>query len=121
MYNRILLVSISLFMIIIKCYCNERTRFNATIQSTIVNKDLFFDNSDPDRFGKMIDIKDNDKEILIFEEYLNNTERHGFTDGEAIDSIKNFFWGKRNGIVLEIGGLDGMIILNLYSSFLIKF
>jgi len=101
---------ILLVVIIKQCYCIERIGFNATLQSTIINKDPFFDTADPDNLGKMISINDDNNEILIFEEYLNKTERHGYSDGEAIDSIKNFFWGKRNGIVLEIGALDGLYL-----------
>ena len=98
-------IVILLVMLIGKTLCNERI-FNVTIDATIVNKNVFFDAPDTSDWGKAQSVLNNDAEMAIFEEYLNKTERHGYSDGEAIDSVNNFFWGMREGIVLELGGLD---------------
>lgn len=29
------------------------------------------------------------------------------TDGEVVDAMEHFFWGKRNGLAIELGALDG--------------
>ena len=31
----------------------------------------------------------------------------GFTDGEKVDALEHFFWGKKGGVALELGALDG--------------
>ena len=31
----------------------------------------------------------------------------GFTDGEIVDVIEHFFWGRRKGLAMELGALDG--------------
>lgn len=109
MNNNILIIILIISNIIVNVISNEKV-FNVTINSTIVNKNKFFEAVDSSDWGKLENVLDNENEMLIFEEYLNTTERHGYSDGEAIDSVNNFFWGKKNGIVLEIGGLDGQYL-----------
>jgi hypothetical protein len=31
----------------------------------------------------------------------------GYTDGEVVDALEHYFWGQRNGLVIELGALDG--------------
>ena len=33
---------------------------------------------------------------------------HAFDDGEAVDAIEHFFWGRTNGLVMELGAGDGL-------------
>eukprot|EP00596_Hydrurales_sp_CCMP1899_P006569 CAMPEP_0119053892 /NCGR_PEP_ID=MMETSP1177-20130426/74715_1 /TAXON_ID=2985 /ORGANISM="Ochromonas sp, Strain CCMP1899" /LENGTH=61 /DNA_ID=CAMNT_0007033963 /DNA_START=220 /DNA_END=402 /DNA_ORIENTATION=- len=28
-------------------------------------------------------------------------------DGEVVDALEHFFWGMRDGVAMELGGLDG--------------
>ena len=41
----------------------------------------------------------------IVDERLKHVD--GFTDGEFVDVIEHFFWGKAGGISVELGALDG--------------
>lgn len=84
----------------------ENIYFNITINDTIINKNDFFDTSETSDWGKLQEVLNDSKEMEVFEDYLNMT-RHPYSDGEAVDVINNFFWGKRSGIVFEIGALDG--------------
>lgn len=97
-----------LLILVTNVTCYER--FNITINDTIINKNSFFDASETSDWGKLISVLDDTEEMEVFELYLNTTERHGYSDGEAIDVVNNFFWGMRSGIALELGALDGQYL-----------
>jgi len=61
------------------------------------------------KLGKLIDVKDNPDEIKAQVEFTdrNLAPVDGFTDGELVDALEHFFWGKKHGLSLELGALDG--------------
>lgn len=59
--------------------------------------------------GKMVDVRKDPKNMTFFEQfsdfYLVRTD--AFTDGEVVDALEHFFWGKTNGVAMELGSLCG--------------
>lgn len=43
---------------------------------------------------------------VIFPKFVETSFR--YTDGEATDIIEHFFWGKKRGLVIELGAADGL-------------
>jgi len=75
-----------------------------------VNNPSFFHlNNSHYHNGQLLDVRNDTSNITHFETisqwYLDRTD--AFTDGEVVDAIEHFFWGKRNGIAMELGALDG--------------
>lgn len=55
------------------------------------------------------DVRKDPIEMNSFPEFYvaaTNSSR-GSTDGEDIDVVEHFFWGLKNGVAIELGGLDG--------------
>ena len=52
---------------------------------------------------------DRPAEMKVFEKFCESFvwNIRLIVDGEIIDAIEHFFWGKRKGIALELGALDG--------------
>lgn len=60
--------------------------------------------------GNVIDaIKAESNSSSQFEEFSDYhlARVDGFTDGEVVDALEHFFWGKKYGIAMELGALDG--------------
>ena len=59
--------------------------------------------------GQLFDVRENNNAITAFKEFCGKFvwTIDGFTDGEVIDALEHFFWGKKNGVALELGALDG--------------
>lgn len=59
--------------------------------------------------GVLADAKSRDLYMELFnnatKSSLSSTD--GVTDGEAVDAMEHFFWGKMGGIAMELGALDG--------------
>lgn len=54
-------------------------------------------------------------ETHVTQEYININypkfvDKNGWTDGEDIDAIEHFFWGSSNGLVMEMGAVDGRFL-----------
>ena len=62
-------------------------------------------------YGQLIDVRhSSNAEMSQFRRAMpriQNRRIDGSTDNEAMDAIQKFFWGQRNGIVLELGAADG--------------
>mmetsp|Transcript_14303 Transcript_14303/g.21414 ORF Transcript_14303/g.21414 Transcript_14303/m.21414 type:complete len:318 (+) Transcript_14303:111-1064(+) len=69
--------------------------------------EYFLPNDRKSDFGVLRDMRDNTTAMAKFESYLQSRPRDWRTDSEAYDLIENFMWGQENGLVMEIGGLDG--------------
>lgn len=41
----------------------------------------------------------------VLNDQLENLNRA--TDGEIVDALEHFFWGKKEGVAMELGALDG--------------
>jgi len=69
----------------------------------------YINSSEVNYRNELLDIHNNSDEINRFEQIaescLNTTDNH--TDGEHFDAMEHFFWGKLNGIAMELGALDG--------------
>jgi len=82
------------------------------VDKAVVVKGIFFNETQyNDRWGTLNDMnKREDEEMLKFKVWLNETmpKVHPYSDGEDVDAVIHFFWGKRDGIVLELGALDGI-------------
>jgi hypothetical protein len=46
--------------------------------------------------GKLIDVTNDSSNMTIFERFVDNVimSVDGYTDGEIVDSLEHFFWGK---------------------------
>lgn len=82
------------------------------VEKALVVKGLYFNETQyADRWGNLEDMhKREDAEMQKFYTWLNESipKVHPYSDGEDIDAILHYFWGKRDGIVLELGALDGI-------------
>jgi hypothetical protein len=60
-------------------------------------------------FGNLLDVSNDSTNITKFKEFSDYflARVDGFTDGEVVDALEHFFWGKRNGLAMELGALDG--------------
>ena len=58
---------------------------------------------------KLLDVSNDHNEINSFIKYVTDIKPriHGATDGEILDTLEQFFWGKKNGLAIELGALDG--------------
>ena len=75
-----------------------------------VNNPLFFRlNNSINHNGQLLDVRNDQSNMTFFETisqwHLDRTDV--YTDGEVVDAMEHFFWGKRNGIAMELGALDG--------------
>jgi len=53
----------------------------------------------------------------IFERFIRNKKHVAWgTDGESVDAVKLFFWGHRDGLVMELGAADGSMGSESYPS-----
>ncbi len=61
--------------------------------------------------GELLDVRNDPANITFYETfsdyYLLRTD--AFTDGEVVDALEHFFWGKRNGLAMELGALEGSV------------
>lgn len=57
----------------------------------------------------LVDKREDDLAMKTAKEYVAHmiNTQDTYTDGEIIDVIEHFFWGKHNGIAMELGALDG--------------
>ena len=57
----------------------------------------------------MHDVSSQPNEMAGFLKFVSDTFPRliGHTDGEMIDVLEHFFWGKKNGLAMELGALDG--------------
>lgn len=64
--------------------------------------------------GVLVDARNNDTRVTQFANFADyNVMRvNGFTDGEIIDAVEHFFWGKIGGVAMELGALDGSLNSN---------
>ena len=62
------------------------------------------------KYGKLVDCRKGECEMEMFTIFSKKYGRFvsGNTDGEDIDAIERYFWGMSNGIVIELGALDGL-------------
>jgi len=86
----------------------------ARVEGSLVTKSAFFNETHLcDRWGQLNDMRKREKaEMDKFDEWLERhtrTPTHPYSDGEWIDAVSNFFWGQRDGIVLEMGAVDGSV------------
>ncbi len=74
----------------------------------IVNHPPAFSNADI-HLGRVIDVLNDPENITYFEKFVDTqiSRTDGLTDGEVADVIEHYFWGKRNGLAMELGALDG--------------
>ena len=75
-----------------------------------VNNPIFFRiNNSINHNGQLLDVRNDVSNMTFFETisqwHLDRTDV--YTDGEVVDAMEHFFWGKRNGIAMELGALDG--------------
>jgi len=83
---------------------------NFSVNSTILHASEYFrNNNNSARFGKLTDCR-NDSEIMKRFHSFRTAKRRtdGGTDNEDLHAIYHFFWGMRDGIVMEIGALNGV-------------
>jgi hypothetical protein len=59
--------------------------------------------------GKLLEVIDDPVQMQIQKDFSdrNLAPVDGYTDGELVDALEHFFWGKKNGLSLELGALDG--------------
>ncbi len=59
--------------------------------------------------GTMLDVRNNSEEMKLQEDCSTNNmwKVDIYTDGEVVDALEHYFWGKKNGLSLELGALDG--------------
>lgn len=71
--------------------------------------DNYFNASNMVDFGT---VKDMTKDKHMMEKFtkLTHPDPDTRSDGETADIIKKFFWGKSNGIIMEIGATDGIFL-----------
>lgn len=56
--------------------------------------------------SQQVHVNESATEMSTFADYhLARTD--GFTDGEIVDVLEHFFWGRRGGLAMELGALDG--------------
>lgn len=67
----------------------------------------YFNPSNMADFGVLKDVSGDKAMMKKFQELVNLPVEAG-SDGETADIIKRFFWGKSNGIIMEIGAADGV-------------
>eukprot|EP00607_Mallomonas_marina_P003826 CAMPEP_0182431032 /NCGR_PEP_ID=MMETSP1167-20130531/45819_1 /TAXON_ID=2988 /ORGANISM="Mallomonas Sp, Strain CCMP3275" /LENGTH=234 /DNA_ID=CAMNT_0024616879 /DNA_START=128 /DNA_END=829 /DNA_ORIENTATION=- len=62
----------------------------------------------PDNFGKLEDVRNDPSKLKPFLTVVSRkSNRPNPSDQEGIDVFDRYFWGMRNGIVLELGALNG--------------
>ena len=73
-------------------------------QSWLVNNPPEFHENNK-LLGKLTDVNDNVKNMTFFSEFSDYflLRTDAFTDGEVIDALEHFFWGKTNGLAMELG------------------
>lgn len=75
----------------------------------IANEPLNFRNT----LNTVYDVTNNPTEIKRFASLasaeLKKKQTKKYTDGEVVDAMEQFFWGKKNGSCIELGALDGAI------------
>jgi hypothetical protein len=59
--------------------------------------------------GDLVDVTGDEAEMKHYKEFSDYflARVDGFTDGEVVDALEHYFWGKRNGLAMELGSLDG--------------
>ena len=59
--------------------------------------------------ANILDVSQDPLAMKKFESYSANFPKKVYpsTDGEQIDVVEHYFWGRENGTVLELGALDG--------------
>ena len=64
---------------------------------------------DINRTGIMVDVLNDPANMTAFAEFseYHLVRTDGFTDGEHVDALEHFFWGKTHGIAMELGALCG--------------
>jgi len=68
--------------------------------------DGYFDPKNHADFGVLKDVS-GDKEMMKKFTKLSKMPVEKGSDGETADFIRKYFWGKSNGIIMEIGAMDG--------------
>ena len=68
--------------------------------------------SDWDTLTANVLLEDVTSDPLALKKFAEFSDYHlarvdGFTDGEKVDALEHFFWGKKAGVALELGALDG--------------
>lgn len=65
-------------------------------------------------FGDLKDVSGDETSMIPFRNFSVHYDMtlpdKGGLDYEAVFAVENFFWGKTNGIVLELGAVDGVIM-----------
>ena len=97
---------------------------NVSSVDTVVNIGPYWNGSNRDKYGRLTDVRPllvhRDKRIVFnnhtamdcFSKWTNGgffINSHGGTDNEAYYGVRDFFWGQMDGIVLELGAVDGVI------------
>ena len=77
-------------------------------QGWLVNNPPDFKDSN-NLLGKLVDVHDNTKNMSFFSEFSDYflVRTDAFTDGEVVDALEHYFWGKTQGLAMELGALDG--------------
>lgn len=59
--------------------------------------------------SKLNDVRYNKTQMKKFDNFADTQLNYvdAFTDGEVVDALEHFFWGMENGLVIELGALDG--------------
>lgn len=74
----------------------------------------FSSNKNLQEVDHIVDVRSDPEKMTKFELYykrsLPRTLDRADTDSEAFFLISNFFWGQENGVILELGALDGVIM-----------
>ena len=112
------MILILIFYVIVLVYCDDvkhlsnlqihqhqRHHRQNIVPIWEVNNPSFFNISNSHNHnGELLDVRNDPSNITHFETisqwHLDRTD--AFTDGEVVDAIEHFFWGKRNGIAMEL-------------------
>jgi hypothetical protein len=95
---------ILLFLLLIYLY---RTNGLESHPSWIINAPFEFHHSlNVSQMAEQVPVNESVSGYTAFlDEQLSHVD--GFTDGEIVDVVEHFFWGKRGGLAIELGALDG--------------
>jgi len=87
--------------------------FGLHVHEVMVNNgsrgDNYFDPKNMASFGLLKDVR-KDKDMMHKFESVALTPTHSGADGETADLVKRYFWGQSNGIIMEIGAVDGVLL-----------